>query len=125
MRCNSELVNFMKTLKLIALVSFFMGLTMVLTTGETKQKEQVDVFVKSSEKWFNVNELLAAARNRIKASNLQEEFANSYTSVWIDPCGSNTLAKIFYSNGMGKYGLMIGFRADGEIESFRRGKEKE
>jgi hypothetical protein len=73
------------------------------------------VHIKAGAEWLSISELEGKARDYLKQRNTGFDGVGVETNIWIEPSGSNCIAKVVYSSGIAKPLWQIIIGPDGKV----------
>jgi hypothetical protein len=78
--------------------------------------EQLSVYVNGAgDKWYSAWELEQIARDYARQRKIQFSFEGAERSVWVRTSGSNIIASVSFSSGMGKPIFMVDIDRSGKV----------
>jgi hypothetical protein len=80
------------------------------------QGEEPNVYVNGAgDRWYSATELERIARAYAKERKIQFSFEGTERSVWVNTSGSNIIASVSFSSGMGKPSLIVDIDRSGKV----------
>ena len=90
-------------------------LALVLSTGLLRG-QQLNVYVSGNgDKWYSASQLEKIATDYAKERKIKFSFEGTERSVWVNTGGSNIVASVSFSSGIGKPSFMVDIDRSGKV----------